>query len=56
MKDRSLTFPLVGCLNEESNYVLSTEVFIDEKPNYYTIAGDTKKMTGAEVFAEFGSE
>ncbi len=29
------------------------EIFIDEKPSYYNFSGDSKKMTGAEVFSSF---
>ena len=29
------------------------QIFIDEKPHYYDFANQTKKMTGAEVFAQF---
>jgi hypothetical protein len=32
---------------------LAGEIFIDEKPAYYTLAADVPKLTGAEVFAEF---
>ncbi|MBJ3774398.1 GFA family protein [Acuticoccus mangrovi] len=42
--DTPLTQPLV------------TEIFIDDKPDTYAFAGDTKKMTGAEVMAAFGGE
>lgn len=32
------------------------QVFIDEKPDYYSFANDTKMMTGAEVFAMFAGD
>ncbi len=31
----------------------TTEIFIDEKPDNYAFANDTKKLTGKEVFAMF---
>ena len=31
----------------------TTEIFIDEKPDNYDFANETKKLTGAEVFAMF---
>lgn len=31
------------------------QIFVDEKPKYYAFSNDTKMMTGAEVFAMFGS-
>lgn len=33
--------------------VFEHQVFIDEKPDYYCFANDTKDMTGAEVFAMY---
>lgn len=32
---------------------LKTEIFIDRKPAFYSFAGDTRKLTEAEVFAMF---
>ncbi|MBT4763235.1 MAG: GFA family protein [Bdellovibrionaceae bacterium] len=29
------------------------QIFIDEKPNYYSFSNETKNMTGAEVFEAF---
>ena len=42
-----------GMLDDQSKLVLTTEIFIDEKPDYYAFANDTKKMTGEEVIAAF---
>jgi hypothetical protein len=33
--------------------VLTTEIFVDEKPGYYTFANETRKLTGQEVMAAF---
>ena len=30
------------------------QVFIDEKPSYYSFANETQNMTGAELFAKYG--
>jgi len=43
----------VGLLDEGTNWVLDEEIFIDEKPPFYSLANDTKKLTGAEVFAQY---
>jgi len=53
MQDRSMMCPLIGSVDDISDIKFTTELFIDEKPAYYSFSGDTKKMTGAEVFAEF---
>ena len=43
-------------LFDETAWVLTEEVFIDEKPDFYTFSQDTKKLTGAELFAQFGAD
>ena len=42
-----------GTLNDRSGLPLRTEIYIDRKPDGYAFAGDTKKMTEAEVVAMF---
>ncbi len=43
----------LGTLDDPSGVNLTGEIFIDKKPQGYAFAGDTHKMTGAEVFAMF---
>ena len=43
----------LGTLDDADGIPLSQEIFIDEKPDGYCFAGETQKMTGAEVFAMF---
>jgi len=38
-------------LDEAPEKGLTTEIFIDSKPQHYTFADETQKLTGAEVFA-----
>lgn len=45
-------FP-IGLLDSGSGYTLSHQIFIDEKPEYYSFSNKTQNMTGAEVFAHF---
>lgn len=45
-----------GALDDQTGLTLESEVFIDEKPDFYTFANETKTMTGAEVFALYGPE
>ena len=42
-----------GIFDNESDLVLEHQVFIDEKPEYYSFANETKNMTGEEIFAQF---
>jgi hypothetical protein len=46
-------FVSAEALDDRNGYVLSNEIFIDEKPAYYEFANKTHKMTSAEVFAAF---
>ncbi len=43
----------LGTVDQPNGIPLTGEIFIDEKPDGYAFAGDTNKMTGAEVFAQF---
>jgi hypothetical protein len=61
----SLFYRLVGkdfvavsaeTLDDQSGYVLTTQIFVDEKPPHYDFANKTKMMTGADVFAAFSGE
>ncbi len=45
---------LAGLFPDHALQPLNEEIFIDQKPDYYAFAGDTQKMTGAEVMAKFG--
>jgi hypothetical protein len=38
---------------DDKEFHFHHQIFIDEKPNYYEFANDTKNMTGAEVMAQF---
>ena len=41
---------------ETDSYPFAMQVFIDEKPDNYSFAEDTQKMTGAELFALFAPD
>ena len=43
----------VGIFDNDEGFVFEHQVFIDEKPEYYSFANETKNMTGAELFAQF---
>ncbi|URD53558.1 GFA family protein [Chroococcidiopsis sp. CCNUC1] len=44
-----------GIFDNDEGLVFEHQVFIDEKPAYYSFANATKNMTGAELFAQFTS-
>jgi hypothetical protein len=43
----------VGLFDNSEGLIFDHQVFIDEKPEYYSFANETKNMTGAELFAQF---
>ncbi len=45
-----------GLLETQSNYSFTHQIFIDEKPDYYSFSNETQNMTGTEVFAYFENE
>jgi hypothetical protein len=53
LKPNNLHLVSAGIFEPIDNLVFDHQVFIDEKPSYYTFANKTHDMTGAEVFALF---
>ena len=49
--DEYIVSPFV--LDDQSDLTLTGQIFIDEKPDWYAFANETKNMTGAEVFAMY---
>lgn len=45
-----------GLLDIEGDCEFDHQVFIEEKPGYYTFANETRDMTGAELFAQFAPQ
>ncbi len=45
----------IGLFDEDEKFSFDHQVFIDEKPSYYSFANETSNMTGAEVFAHYGA-
>jgi hypothetical protein len=52
---RGLMSLSVGSLDDMSGLALTSEVFIDHKPEGHAFAGDRKRMTEAEVMAAIGA-
>lgn len=42
-----------GLFDDDKGFELEHQIFIEEKPHYYSFAEKTQNMTGAEVFAQF---
>ena len=54
-KDRSVYIVSVDAFEDAGDLILDHEVFIDEKPGYYSFAEKTKQMTGQECFEQFAN-
>lgn len=54
LKENNQYFVPVGLFDDCEAIVFAHQVFIDEKPAYYSFANETKNMIGAEVIAQFG--
>ncbi|MEM8937678.1 MAG: GFA family protein [Pseudomonadota bacterium] len=53
LKDGTHNHVSLNAFDEPGETMFSTEVFIDEKPEYYSFAQKTQQLTGQEVFALF---
>ena len=42
-----------GLFEGSQSLVFASQVFIDQKPDYYAFANETQNMTAAEIFAKF---
>lgn len=45
----------VGIFGSDENLVFDSQLFIDEKPSFYSFSSKTHDMTGVEVLAKYGS-
>ncbi len=44
-----------GTFDSENGFVLNQQIFVDEKPSFYSFSNKTTDLTGAEVFAQYES-
>ncbi len=52
LKQNREHFVPVGLFDDNEDLVFKTQVFIDEKPSFYSFSNKTNDMTGAELFAK----
>lgn len=55
LKNNEEAYLPAGLLEDDKGLVLDHQIFIDEKPSYYSFAQKTQDMTAAQVFAMFAS-
>lgn len=53
MRDGSLLTVSAQAFEAPERFAFASEIFIDRKPGNYAFANDTKKLTEAEVLAQF---
>ncbi|CTQ55154.1 hypothetical protein LP7551_03695 [Roseibium album] len=46
----------IGLFADQAGLPFRAEIYIDEKPDYYAFANETKKLTGSEFEALFGGK
>jgi hypothetical protein len=54
LKQKGQVIASAGLFDDQTGFTFDHQVFIDEKPDYYDFANETRNMTAAEVFATFG--
>jgi hypothetical protein len=45
----------VGCFDDATRFALAGEIFVDNKPAGYALAGDHERLTEAETLARFAA-
>ena len=55
LKEKNHYYILVGIFDNNEGFVFDLQVFMEEKPEYYSFANETKNMTGEDLFAMFAS-
>ena len=55
LKDKSINIVSIDALDEPGDLKLDHEVFIDEKPSYYSFAEKTQQLTGQQVMEMFAA-
>ena len=55
LKENNHYFIPAGIFDSDEDFIFDLQVFIEEKPQYYSFANKTKNMTGEEAFALFAS-
>ncbi|MCV0424818.1 MAG: GFA family protein [Roseibium sp.] len=56
LRDGSHTSLSAQAFDDPSIFKFTTEIFVDEQPDNYSFANETRKMTGPEVFAYYAKQ
>ena len=55
LKESGHHFIPVGLFENQENFTFDRQVFIDQKPSFYSFANKTNDMTESEVFKRYGT-
>ena len=55
LKEGDRYIMLVGAFDDQAAFAMASEIFIDEKPAFYALAGDHSRLTGEEFMASLQS-
>jgi hypothetical protein len=55
LKQDQQYFVPAGFFQEQPDLTFTHQIFVDEKPEYYTFANVTENMTGKEFMSQFGT-
>ncbi len=55
MPETGMTMMALGAFDEQDQFDLAGEIFVDEKPAGYNFAGDHERLTAAEFMASIGA-
>lgn len=55
LKEQQHYFFMADLFDQDDTKQLKQQLFIDEKPAYYSFANDTRNLTGEELFAQFNA-
>ncbi len=56
MQDGSMHAVSLQAFDDQDGFTFAEEIFFDEKPQTYDFANATRKLTGADVMAQFANE
>ncbi|BAZ44471.1 hypothetical protein NIES4102_14800 [Chondrocystis sp. NIES-4102] len=56
LKENNHYFIPAGIFDQSEDLLFDLQVFIEEKPEYYSFANQTKNLTGEELLAQFSSD
>ncbi len=56
MPETGMTVMAIGAFDDQDQFDLAGEIYVDEKPSGYDFAGDHERLTGAEFMASMSGD